>query len=126
MDRFGRTPVTCPRCSARVRRGDAWCSLCYGKLEVPEAVRLPRQLPRSVDPSPSGNVRTGRSARAEAGLVGGVVPDEMLADLTARLCGESGGGLRVPWRRPGVAALVGGVAVLVVLLVTMTLLGLLF
>lgn len=74
--------------------------------------------PRTAEPSP-------QAPPPERALVGGELPDEALALLTAEL--RAGDGLRPGTfrARPVVIAVVGGVVVLVILLVTMTVLGLL-
>ncbi len=101
--------VRCPRCSASLRAGSEWCSLCYADLRPPPAeppapVEVPHGtatdvtgpaaegdesgtgVPRSTDAPAAG----GKHARSAAGHpVAAATPDEvarladeMLAELT--------------------------------------------
>ena len=136
----------CPRCGARVRVNDAWCSLCYAPLGSAEATATVRtQAPVQPQPQPQpqpqaqphpqpqpqpqppqvqlpaqrrGPLLPGRR------LVGGEIAADVLDDLTARLAAEAEQDR--PVRRVGRRTLVaagGAAAVLAVLLAGMWLLG---
>ena len=128
----------CPRCGARVRVNDAWCSLCYAPLGSAEATATVRtqapvqpqpQPQRQAQPQPQppqvqlpaqrrGPLLPGRR------LVGGEIAADVLDDLTARLAAEAEQDR--PVRRVGRRTLVaagGAAAVLAVLLAGMWLLG---
>ena len=140
----------CPHCGARGRASDAWCSLCHAErpsgsaaLSRPER-RTPRDVPGPapakrptappagspsvpaaappVEPVPVPFQRRG-PADPRRPLVGGSVPDDLLADLAGSLAEAE---RRPPrWERPGVAAAAWTGIGTVVLLVAMLAAGLL-
>jgi hypothetical protein len=57
--------------------------------------------------------------------VGGQLPEDVVARLAADLRDDGSDVPEAPWQRPAVGAVLGGVAVLVLLLVAMTVTGLL-
>ena len=132
MDVQGSGYGSCRRCSARLRPGDPWCSLCHAAIMDVGAELAPRSEPPQASPAdlsgPAGSSRGG------PGLVGGTVPAEVLAGFEAGLAELAGrqmftgpGGmdriLGSVRSRPGIAATIGSVALLVVLMVAMTLAG---
>ena len=148
--------VRCPRCSAHVRTGSDWCTLCYADLRpaapVAAAVEAPEPepLPASVDPldlpmaeaaeavdvaPPAAPVGRGKHAK-KAPTKGAGSPSEvealanqMLAQLAVSESKNPLGPLAPHVDTPGkrVGVMVGGVVVGICLLViVMAILGAVF
>ena len=144
--------VRCPRCSAHVRAGSDWCTLCYTDLRPapPEPV-APEPAPVQPDPAdaaveqsapaeqPTG--RRGKHARKDSSYVGGDVTavgtatpqvsalaDQLLAELAASEATNPLGALAgaVDSRGKRVALMLGGTgAAICLILLLMAGIGLL-
>jgi hypothetical protein len=127
-----------------MRAGDPWCSLCHLPAGAPGPAGEP--APRAAEPAPPAALAApvphqrsappsspgGRSGR----LVGGTVPEAVLASFEAGLADLSRADGRIDGSRgvrrlldrfrgrPAMAATVGAIVVLVGLLVGMTAVGL--
>lgn len=139
MDHAAADPATCPRCLARVRPADAWCTLCHHPLGSPSTrpepapPPVPEPAPEFVpEPGPaSGPVLAPEPVPAPAPPIvpgprvggSGGLPPEVLALLATELRDDGPSAPAVPWRRPWVVSVVGGSAVLVLLMTAMSLAG---
>ncbi len=109
--------VRCPTCSATLRAGTEWCSLCFADLRLPAEPDAPGEAVEAVDPaemsldaapqassavgvpsdvaSAPSRGRHGKHARtAEFGAATAPAPDEvdrLAAQLVAQLAATEGG-----------------------------------
>ena len=144
--------VRCPRCSAHVRTGSDWCTLCYADLrpappvvaaaEAPEPAAVPArvepvELPvaEPLDVAPVAPVGRGKHAkRASTAAVGAppdveALADQMLAELAVseskNPLGPLAPHLDTPAKRVGLMA-GGAVAGICLLVILLTILGAVF
>lgn len=131
--------VRCPRCSAHLRAGSDWCSLCYADLRpAPEPPPTPVAPPASVEsPEPTARPRGRHARRAPASEEKATTsPDDvevlaaqMLAELAASEQKSPLGPMAglVDSTQKKVGLMVGGaVAAMCVMFIVMFLLGSLF
>jgi len=131
--------VRCPRCSAHVRAGSDWCTLCYADLrpvppEPPAAVE-PSKANEDVNPSEQPALRRGKHAKSTSEFGASAVEpvatvealaDQMLAELAASQStnplGPLAGVVDSTGKRIGL--MIGGtVAAIFVLIVVMAAIG---
>ena len=147
--------VRCPRCSAHVRTGSDWCTLCYADLRpappvaepvaplAPEPLAAPvasEDLPvaetvEAVDLAPAAPVGRGKHAkRASTAAPGGppeveALADQMLAELAATRSNDRLSSMVSALDEPGkkIGFIVGGViGATCLLFIVMTILGAVF
>jgi hypothetical protein len=147
--------VRCPRCSAHVRTGSDWCTLCYADLRPAPPVREPvaalepepltapvepvdlsvAETVEAVDVVPAAPVGRGKHAKRTSTAAVGVpaevetLANQMLAQLAVSESKNPLGPLASHLDTPGkrVGAMIGGAVVGICLLfIVMTILGALF
>ena len=147
--------VRCPRCSAHVRTGSDWCTLCYADLrpappvvaavEAPEPAAVPApvepvDLPEAetveaVEVAPVAPVGRGKHAkRASTAAVGAppeveALADQMLAELAATRSDDRLSSMVSALDEPGkkIGVIIGGaIGATCVLFIVMTILGAVF
>jgi hypothetical protein len=147
--------VRCPRCSAHVRTGSDWCTLCYADLRpappVAEPVAavepepltasvVPVDLPvaetgEAVDVVPVAPVGRGKHAKRTSTAARGAPPevealaDQMLAELAASRSGDRLSSMVSALDEPGkkIGFIIGGViGATCLLFIVMTILGAVF
>jgi hypothetical protein len=147
--------VRCPRCSAHVRTGSDWCTLCYADLRpappVAEPVTAPEPEPLStqvepvdlpvaetveaVDLAPAAPVGRGKHAKRASTAALGAPPevealaDQMLAELAATRSGDRLSSMVSALDEPGkkIGFIIGGViGATCLLFIVMTILGAVF
>lgn len=138
--------VRCPRCSAHVRAGSDWCTLCYSHLRTPPpaSVEVPTEPVADLSAAPEQPAeprpRGGKHARlapveaAPEGATAGPTPDEQAEALAAQMLAELAvseaksplGPLAATFDTPGkrVALMIGGgVTAICLLLLLMAVAG---
>jgi hypothetical protein len=146
--------VRCPRCSAHVRTGSDWCTLCYADLRPappvaePVAALEPEPLTAPVEPVDLPVAETGEAVDVPAAPVGrgkhakrtstaalGAPPevealaDQMLAELAATRSGDRLSSMVSALDQPGkkIGFIIGGtVGATCVLFIVLTILGAVF
>ena len=147
--------VRCPRCSAHVRTGSDWCTLCYADLRPappvaePVAAREPEPLTAPVEPvdlpvaetfeavdlAPAAPVGRGKHAkRASTARLGAppeveALADQMLAELAATRSNDRLSSMVSALDEPGkkIGFIIGGViGATCVLFIVLTILGAVF
>jgi hypothetical protein len=143
--------VRCPRCSAHVRTGSDWCTLCYADLRPappvaeqvaalePEPLAAPVEpvdvTVEAVDIAPAAPVGRGKHAKRASTAASGTAPevealaDQMLAELAATRSTDRLGSMVSALDGPGkkVGVIIGGaIGATCVLFIVMTILGAVF
>jgi hypothetical protein len=140
--------VRCPRCSAHVRTGSDWCTLCYADLrpappvaETPEpAVAAPVEpvdppVAATVDAAPVAPVGRGKHAKRTSSAALGAAPavealaDQMLAELAATRSGDRLSSMVSALDQPGkkIGFIIGAaIGATCLLFIVMTILGAVF
>ena len=145
--------VRCPRCSAHVRTGSDWCTLCYADLrpavaepvaalepEPPSTPVEPVDLPvaetfEAVDLAPAAPVGRGKHAKRATTAALGAAPevealaDQMLAELAATRSNDRLSSMVSALDEPGkkIGFIIGGViGATCVLFIVLTILGAVF
>ena len=147
--------VRCPRCSAHVRTGSDWCTLCYADLRPappvaepvaalePEPLTAPVEpvsLPvaatgEAVDVVPAAPVGRGKHAKRTSTAALGAPPevealaDQMLAELAATRSGDRLSSMVSALDQPGkkIGFIIGGaIGATCLLFIVMTILGAVF
>ena len=147
--------VRCPRCSAHVRTGSDWCTLCYADLRPappvaePVAALEPEPLTAPVEPAdlplaetdevvdlvPAVSVGRGKHAkRASTAAVGAppeieALADQMLAELAATRSNDRLSSMVSALDEPGkkIGFIIGGViGATCLLFIVLTILGAVF
>ena len=147
--------VRCPRCSAHVRTGSDWCTLCYADLRPvppvvePVAALEPEPLSTPVEPvdvpgaetvdavgvAPAAPVGRGKHAKRASTAALGAPPevealaDQMLAELAATRSNDRLSSMVSALDEPGkkIGFIIGGViGATCVLFIVLTVLGAVF
>ena len=147
--------VRCPRCSAHVRTGSDWCTLCYADLrpappvvaaaEAPEPAAVPApvepvdlpeaEILEAIEVAPAAPAGRGKHAkRASTAAVGATaeveaLADQMLAELAATRSDDRLSSMVSALDEPGkkIGFIIGGaIGATCVLFIVMTILGAVF
>ena len=147
--------VRCPRCSAHVRTGSDWCTLCYADLRPappvaePVAALEPEPLTAPVEPvdlpvaetveavdlAPATPIGRGKHAKRASTAALGAAPevealaDQMLAELAATRSNDRLSAMVSALDEPGkkIGFIIGGViGATCVLFIVLTILGAVF
>lgn len=121
----------CPACGSRLRPDEKWCSLCHRDVVIIDPQAAPVEEERTTDLAPASFVEHRPAIERPADPVAAAAADKLITELAAAeavrnresgistLSGQLGG------RSGGlIVASIGGVALLVVIILGLTLLGL--